>query len=243
MGGGGRAAIMRLPIATGTPARTLNARSPRRPCGSRCRRNVNCCGRVVRLASARAKRRERASGVCQPLRGVPRHGRRRRRARPVDRRAHSAAQRRGARSGDSRGPAGRRHAGVSESVEDRERAISIAFLRTLRPRAGTGPQRTTVTLATADRWPASSSIRAPARCSCSATIARVHLLRETTAGRYREVTSQTGWTTYNGQASGNRYSALDADHAGQRLAARAAVGVHAAERGAAAGDAGGRRTA
>ena len=37
---------------------------------------------------------------------------------------------------------------------------------------------------------------------------RVHLLRETTAGRYREVTSQTGWTTYNGQASGNRYSTL-----------------------------------
>ena len=37
---------------------------------------------------------------------------------------------------------------------------------------------------------------------------RVHLLRETTSSRYREVTSQTGWTTYNGQPSGNRYSAL-----------------------------------
>jgi alcohol dehydrogenase (cytochrome c) len=37
---------------------------------------------------------------------------------------------------------------------------------------------------------------------------RTHLLRETTANRYREVTSQTGWTTYNGQPSGNRYSTL-----------------------------------
>ena len=37
---------------------------------------------------------------------------------------------------------------------------------------------------------------------------RTHLLRETTGGRYREVTSQTGWTTYNGQPSGNRYSTL-----------------------------------
>jgi alcohol dehydrogenase (cytochrome c) len=37
---------------------------------------------------------------------------------------------------------------------------------------------------------------------------RTHLLREATSGRYREVTSQTGWTMYNGQPSGNRYSAL-----------------------------------
>jgi len=48
----------------------------------------------------------------------------------------------------------------------------------------------------------------------------LHLLRETTAGsasrpaglqqdrRYRQVTSQTGWATYHGQPSGNRYSAL-----------------------------------
>ncbi|HVW86809.1 MAG TPA: PQQ-binding-like beta-propeller repeat protein [Bryobacteraceae bacterium] len=37
---------------------------------------------------------------------------------------------------------------------------------------------------------------------------QVHLLR--TAGeRYREVTSQTDWTTYNGDVRGNRYTALD----------------------------------
>ena len=37
---------------------------------------------------------------------------------------------------------------------------------------------------------------------------RAHLLRETTPGRYRAVTSQRGWTSYNGQINGNRYSPL-----------------------------------
>jgi alcohol dehydrogenase (cytochrome c) len=36
----------------------------------------------------------------------------------------------------------------------------------------------------------------------------LHLLRERTGGKYREVTSQTGWTSYHGQPNGNRYSAL-----------------------------------
>ncbi|HEY3938566.1 MAG TPA: PQQ-binding-like beta-propeller repeat protein, partial [Bryobacteraceae bacterium] len=36
---------------------------------------------------------------------------------------------------------------------------------------------------------------------------RIHLLR-TAGGRFREVTSQTDWATYNGDVSGNRYSKL-----------------------------------
>jgi len=36
----------------------------------------------------------------------------------------------------------------------------------------------------------------------------VHLLREGTSGRFREVTSQTDWPTYNGHPNGNRYSLL-----------------------------------
>jgi alcohol dehydrogenase (cytochrome c) len=37
---------------------------------------------------------------------------------------------------------------------------------------------------------------------------RIHLLRKV-GERYRPVTSQTDWTSYNGQLSGNRYSKLD----------------------------------
>jgi alcohol dehydrogenase (cytochrome c) len=37
---------------------------------------------------------------------------------------------------------------------------------------------------------------------------RIHLLRKT-GGRYREVTSDTGWPTYNGQPGGNRFTTLD----------------------------------
>ncbi len=38
---------------------------------------------------------------------------------------------------------------------------------------------------------------------------RIHLFRPSSGGKYREVTSQTDWTSYNGDFSGNRYSKLD----------------------------------
>ena len=37
---------------------------------------------------------------------------------------------------------------------------------------------------------------------------RIHLLRKTEAGKFREVTSETNWTTYNGEPGGNRYTTL-----------------------------------
>jgi alcohol dehydrogenase (cytochrome c) len=84
----------------------------------------------------------------------------------------------------------------------------VAFLRTLRPRAGTGPQRTTVGLADGSSLSGVVLNQSAGEMQLLGDDRRAHLLRETTAGRYREVTSQTGWTTYNGQASGNRYSTL-----------------------------------
>lgn len=38
---------------------------------------------------------------------------------------------------------------------------------------------------------------------------RIHLLRADSGGKYREVTTQRDWTSYDGALSGNRYSALD----------------------------------
>jgi alcohol dehydrogenase (cytochrome c) len=84
----------------------------------------------------------------------------------------------------------------------------IAFLRTLRPRAGTGPQRTSVTLADESSLSGVLLNQSVGEMQILGDDRRAHLLRETTPGRYRAVTSQTGWTTYNGQVSGNRYSAL-----------------------------------
>ena len=84
----------------------------------------------------------------------------------------------------------------------------IAFLRTLRPRAGTGPQRTSVMLADESSLSGVLLNQSVGEMQILGDDRRAHLLRETTPGRYRAVTSQTGWTTYNGQVSGNRYSAL-----------------------------------
>lgn len=89
-----------------------------------------------------------------------------------------------------------------------ESADLIAFLRTLRPRAGAGAQRTGVTLADGSSLSGVILNQSAAEMQLLGDDRRAHLLRETTPGRYREVTSQVGWTTYNGQPSGNRYSAL-----------------------------------
>jgi alcohol dehydrogenase (cytochrome c) len=84
----------------------------------------------------------------------------------------------------------------------------IAFLRTLRPRAGTGRQRTSVTLADGSSVSGLVLNQSAGELQLLGDDRRAHLLRETPAGRYRAVTSQTGWSMYNGQPSGNRYSAL-----------------------------------
>jgi alcohol dehydrogenase (cytochrome c) len=84
----------------------------------------------------------------------------------------------------------------------------VAFLRTLKPRAGTGPQRTTVTAGDGRSVAGVILNRADGEMQLLGDDRALHLLRETTGGRYREVTSQTGWTTYHGQPNGNRYSTL-----------------------------------
>jgi alcohol dehydrogenase (cytochrome c) len=89
-----------------------------------------------------------------------------------------------------------------------ESADLITFLRTLRPRAGTGSQQATVTLADGSSMSGLVLNQSAGEMQLLGDDRRVHLLRETTSGRHRQVTSQTGWPTYNGQASGNRYSPL-----------------------------------
>ncbi|MEO8313589.1 MAG: PQQ-dependent dehydrogenase, methanol/ethanol family [Pseudomonadota bacterium] len=84
----------------------------------------------------------------------------------------------------------------------------MAFLRTLKPRAGSGPQRTIVSMATGRSLAGVVLNRSDREMQVLGDDRALHLLRETTARRYRDVTSQTDWPTYHGDANGNRYSAL-----------------------------------
>ncbi|HEY1304228.1 MAG TPA: PQQ-dependent dehydrogenase, methanol/ethanol family [Vicinamibacterales bacterium] len=106
------------------------------------------------------------------------------------------------------------------NVSAAERADLIAFLRTLRPRTSTGPARVNVTMADGKSIAGVVLNQSDGELQLLGDDRALHLLRETTAGsapapaelqrgsRYRQVTSQTGWATYHGQPSGNRYSAL-----------------------------------
>jgi alcohol dehydrogenase (cytochrome c) len=84
----------------------------------------------------------------------------------------------------------------------------VAFLRMLRPRVGTGPERKTVKLGDTRSISGVVLNQSDGEMQMLGDDRALHLLRETSEGRYREVTSQTGWTTYHGQTNGNRYSAL-----------------------------------
>jgi len=84
----------------------------------------------------------------------------------------------------------------------------VAFLRTLRPRSNAGPKRTTVPLVSGRSLEGVVLNESQGELQLLGDDRAVHLLREGTSGRFREVTSQTDWPTYNGHANGNRYSPL-----------------------------------
>jgi alcohol dehydrogenase (cytochrome c) len=87
-----------------------------------------------------------------------------------------------------------------------ESADLVRFLRTLQPRNGSQPRRMTVTL----NGRALDGIvlnQTRSDMQLLGDDGKIHLLRNTNAG-YRAVTSQTDWSSYNGQMSGSRYSTL-----------------------------------
>jgi alcohol dehydrogenase (cytochrome c) len=88
-----------------------------------------------------------------------------------------------------------------------ETSVLIAHLRTLRPPGNSQPQRGSVTLTDGKALQGTILNRALGEMQLLGDDRRVHLLRAR-GDRYREVTSQTDWTSYNGHDSGNRYSAL-----------------------------------
>ena len=92
------------------------------------------------------------------------------------------------------------------NMTETESAALIPFLRTLKPRAGTAPQRATVTVAGASL---SGLVLNQSQFDMQllGDDRKLHLLRKSGA-QTRAVTSQADWTSYNGGGAGSRYSTL-----------------------------------
>jgi len=93
-------------------------------------------------------------------------------------------------------------------LTDPESSDLIAFLRTLRPRPGHG--LATAKIETTDGHKLEGAVlnQSSEDMQLQTADKRVHLLRSV-GGKFREVTSQTDWPSYNGETRGYRYSALD----------------------------------
>jgi alcohol dehydrogenase (cytochrome c) len=99
-----------------------------------------------------------------------------------------------------------------QTVTDAEMPQLIVFLRTLRPRPGFGggfrtyPLKAALTNGkTLDGTVISESFEGLA---LRAGDNRLHVLRKAEGGKFREVTSEVDWPTYNGDIGGNRYTKL-----------------------------------
>jgi alcohol dehydrogenase (cytochrome c) len=93
------------------------------------------------------------------------------------------------------------------TLTESESADVVRFLRTLRPRAGSGPERGKVTLDGGRTLEGLVLNRSANDMQLLGDDQSLHLLRKN-GNTYRQVTSQTDWTSYNGQAGGSRYSPL-----------------------------------
>ncbi len=93
-------------------------------------------------------------------------------------------------------------------MTDQESTDLIAFLRILRPRPGHG--LTTATVETTDGRKLEGAVfnQSSDDMQLQTGDKRVHLLRKV-GDKFREVTSQTDWPSYNGETRGNRYSTLN----------------------------------
>jgi alcohol dehydrogenase (cytochrome c) len=88
-----------------------------------------------------------------------------------------------------------------------ETADLVRFLRTLRPRNGSGPSRAKVTLSDGRPLEGLALNQSTSDLQLLGDDRRLHLLRKN-GDRYRAVTSQADWPSYNGATSGGRYSTL-----------------------------------
>jgi len=93
------------------------------------------------------------------------------------------------------------------TLSDAEAADLVAFVRTLKPRANTVPSRSPFTLADGRVLDGLVLNRTHADVQVLDGTQRLQLLRAE-GNRYRAVTSQADWPSYNGGPDGGRYSTL-----------------------------------
>jgi len=93
-------------------------------------------------------------------------------------------------------------------IPDPDMRALVAFLRTLRPKHGSAPVRATVETTDGRTLQGLALNQTSVDLQLLSDDQRIHLLRRV-GDRYRPVTSQVDWPTYNGQIGGNRWSALD----------------------------------
>jgi alcohol dehydrogenase (cytochrome c) len=92
-------------------------------------------------------------------------------------------------------------------LTDAEVRDLIHFLRTLRPREGSGPVRTKILLTTGGSLEGLILNQGSDELQLLGDDRKIHLLRKS-RDRHRLVTSEADWPSYNGQTSGSRYSPL-----------------------------------
>ncbi len=93
------------------------------------------------------------------------------------------------------------------NLADAEVRDLIAFLRTLQPRNGGAAERAQVTLTTGASLEGLVLNSGTSDLQLLGGDRKIHLLRRS-GSRYRPVTSQADWPSYNGETSGYRYSRL-----------------------------------
>jgi len=95
-------------------------------------------------------------------------------------------------------------------LSDSETTALVQFLRALKPRAGSAPERAKMMLAGGASLDGLVLNKSQFDLQLLGDDRKLHLLRRSVgAGNtYRPVTSQTDWTSYNGGNTGSRYSTL-----------------------------------
>jgi alcohol dehydrogenase (cytochrome c) len=94
------------------------------------------------------------------------------------------------------------------NLSDGDTAALVQFLRTIKPRGGSGPERAKVALPGGAALEGLVLNKSLFDMQLLGADRKLHLLRKSTGDTYKAVTSQTDWTSYNGGMAGSRYSAL-----------------------------------
>src|SRR5688572_2412167 len=94
------------------------------------------------------------------------------------------------------------------SVTDAELPHLLTFVRTLRPRGGFQPYRKSFAMTTGRSLDGLVLNEGLEDAQVRSDDNRIHLLRKTGSGTFREVTSEVDWATYNGDLGGNRFTTL-----------------------------------